>query len=67
MDIQGLLYLGTYQLDMQIFRRLLMKGKIIDGKKKIYVCYQHNFMDMAEDELYKYFGEQLNSYYLVEQ
>lgn len=52
---------------MQIFRRLLMKGKIIDGKRKIYVCYQYNFMDMAEDELYKYFGEQLNSYYLVEQ
>lgn len=57
--------MGTYLLAVQIFRRILVKGKIIDGKKKIYVSHQCNFTDMAEDELYKYFGEQRYCYYLV--
>lgn len=44
----------------KIFNKILVKGRIVGGKKQVFLCFQYNFLDILEEELYKEFEEQFN-------
>jgi RNA polymerase subunit RPABC4/transcription elongation factor Spt4 len=42
----------------KVFKKILVKGRIVNDKKEVFLCFQYNFLDIVEDDLYKDFEEQ---------
>jgi len=44
----------------KVFNKILVKGRIVEGKKHVFLCFQYNLLDISEEEIYKEFEVLLN-------